>query len=216
MKPENRLVYSGSFLGGQRAPWRDSSCSCPSFKHSSSTSLSELHHSRAALLMAAYEPQTLKIESVERGVFLDVWLYTPSTSGPYPLVVAGHGYLLSDVVCMWSLLSTRNRLSVIKAAGLQAFGQRWATDAGYASLIFDYRCFGDSDGQPRNLVSLDKQLQDYRSVINWARQRPDIFMNNKIVAMGSALSGLSVASLIIEDSALAGAMAHSPMLEGNA
>lgn len=103
---------------------------------------------------------------------------------------------------------------MIKEAGLAAFGERWASDAGYASLIFDYRCFGESDGQPRNLLSLKKQLEDYKAVIDWARQQPELFLNRNFVVMGSALSGLSVAQLALEDPGLAGAMAHSPMLDG--
>lgn len=110
--------------------------------------------------------------------------------------------------------SMLHSMTVVKEAGLATFGQRWATEAGYASLIFDYRGFGDSDGEPRNLVSLHKQLEDYRSVVQWARQRPELFLNNKIVVMGSALSGLAVANLVLEDSGLAGGMAHSPMLDG--
>lgn len=105
-------------------------------------------------------------------------------------------------------------MTVIKDAGLAAFGERWASEAAFASLIFDYRFFGDSDGHPRNLVSLDKQLQDYRSVIAWARQRPEIFKNDRIVVMASALSGITVSQLAIEDAALAGMMAHCPMLDG--
>lgn len=105
-------------------------------------------------------------------------------------------------------------MTVIKDAGYAAFGERWAEEAGFASLIFDYRYFGDSGGEPRNLVSLDKQIEDYRSVIKWARQRPEEFLNDKVVVMGSAMSGLSVGTLVLEDSALAGGMAHSPVLDG--
>jgi hypothetical protein len=32
-------------------------------------------------------------------------------------------------------------------------------------LIFDYRGFGESEGTPRNVVDLNAQLDDYRSVI---------------------------------------------------
>ena len=102
----------------------------------------------------------------------------------------------------------------MKKAGLDVFGRHWATDAGYASLILDYRGFGDSDGLPRNLVVLEKQLQDYRSVIEWARARPEVFCVDKIVVMGSALSGLIVADLVIHDSGLLGGMAHAPVLDG--
>ena len=67
-------------------------------------------------------------------------------------------------------------MTVVKEAGMAVFGERWATDAGYASLIFDYRGFGASDGLPRNLLVLEKELQDFRSVIEWARARPEVFL----------------------------------------
>ncbi|KAJ3793874.1 alpha/beta-hydrolase [Lentinula aff. detonsa] len=143
-----------------------------------------------------YNRQTVKIPSISKDIFLDVWLYEPIGTGPFPVVVAGHG------------------LTVVKDAGLATFGERWATDAGYASLIFDYRFFGESGGAPRNLVVYSKQLEDYRSVIDWARRQPEKFKNDKIVVMGSATSGINVANLALSDTGLAGAMAHSPVLDG--
>ena len=105
-------------------------------------------------------------------------------------------------------------MTLVKEAGLAVFGERWASEAGYASLILDYRGFGDSGGQPRNLLVLEKQLQDFRSVIEWARDRPDTFRTDKIVVMGSALAGLVVSKLLIHDPGLAGGIGHSPVLDG--
>jgi alpha/beta superfamily hydrolase len=103
-------------------------------------------------------------------------------------------------------------MTVIKDAGMNSFGRRWAADAHYASLIFDYRYFGASDGEPRNFVSLVKQREDFEAVIGWARQRPELF--SKIVLMGSAMSALVVTQLALDDPGIAGVMAHSPMLDG--
>lgn len=105
-------------------------------------------------------------------------------------------------------------MTLTKDAGLAVFGERWAADAGYASLIFDYRNFGKSGGEPRNLVDLPSQLDDFRSAIAWARHRAETFRNDKIVVMGSAIGGLNVAALALEDTGLAGVMAHSPLLDG--
>jgi alpha/beta superfamily hydrolase len=105
-------------------------------------------------------------------------------------------------------------MTVIKEAGLAAFGQRWAADAHFTSLIFDYRYFGASDGEPRNFVSLFKQREDCQAVIRWARQQPELFLNHKIVLMGSAMSALIVSQLALDDPGLAGVMAHSPTLDG--
>lgn len=64
---------------------------------------------------------------------------------------------------------------LFKDAGLTTFGSRWAIDAPYALLIFDYGYFGASDGEPRNFVSLLKQCEDYQALIRLARQRPEVF-----------------------------------------
>ncbi|EGN92828.1 hypothetical protein SERLA73DRAFT_190547 [Serpula lacrymans var. lacrymans S7.3] len=141
--------------------------------------------------------EPLKITSIQENVKLDVWFYRPDKPGPYPVVVAGHG------------------LTVIKDAGYAAFAQQWAEGAGWASLIFDYRGFGDSDGEPRNVVGFESQLQDYRSVIEWASSQAD-FIAEKIVVMGSAWSGLQVADLVVNDGRLAGGMAHCPVLDARA
>ncbi|KAJ7910276.1 alpha/beta-hydrolase, partial [Mycena leptocephala] len=137
----------------------------------------------SSLLMTTFTKESLKIPSVDDGVALDVWFFKPSGTGPFPLVIAGHG------------------MTVIKEAGLAAFGQRWAADAHFASLIFDYRYFGASDGEPRNFVSLFKQPTG-------ALPEP------QIVLMGSAMSALIVSQLALDDPGLAGVMAHSPTLDG--
>ncbi|KDR76793.1 hypothetical protein GALMADRAFT_139671 [Galerina marginata CBS 339.88] len=145
----------------------------------------------------AFERKTLQIPSITDGIYLDVWFYKPTGNAPYPVIVAGHG------------------MTAVKEAGMSAFGERWATDAGFASLIFDYRFFGNSGGQPRNLLDLDKQLEDFRSVVQWARSQ-DIFLDTKIVVMGSALGSLNACRIALDDPAIAGVMAHSPMLDGYA
>lgn len=148
-----------------------------------------------------FNRQIAKIPSVESNTFLDVWLYTPPGHGPFPVVVAGHGF------------------SLCKEAGLAVFGERWASEAGWASLILDYRGFGDSDGE-RNLVIMKNQVQDYLSVISWARSSDNQtrFLQDKIVVMGSAMSGIAVADIITRDDVegIAGGMAHCPLLDAKA
>ncbi|KAJ7319132.1 alpha/beta-hydrolase [Mycena albidolilacea] len=146
--------------------------------------------------MAAFTKELVKIASVEDGIALEAWLFKPAGTEPFPVVIAGHG------------------LTVVKDAGLLPFGERWALDARYASLIFDYRYFGGSDGEPRNFVSLTKQREDYQAVLRWVRLQPEQFLNTRIVLMGSALSALTICQLALDDSGLAGVMAHSPMLDG--
>jgi fermentation-respiration switch protein FrsA (DUF1100 family) len=42
-------------------------------------------------------------------------------------------------------------------------------EAGFAALTFDYRSFGESGGEPRQVVSVGGQLEDWRAAIRLAR-----------------------------------------------
>jgi len=79
-------------------------------------------------------------------------------------------------------------------------------ERGYACLVFDYRRWGasglfhqiftqehvftrlSSDGTPRHVLIVKEQLQDYRTVIEYARQQPE-FDAHRIVIWGSSFSG---------------------------
>ncbi len=67
------------------------------------------------------------------------WFYRPSTPAPYPCVILAHG------------------LGGVKHHRIDKFAERFA-EAGFAALAFDYRHFGASEGEPRLLVSISRQL----------------------------------------------------------
>jgi dienelactone hydrolase len=162
----------------------------------------------------SYSRETIKIPSKDPNVLLDVWLFTPTSSPkPHPVVVAGHGCAQRSTLASLSS-SLVYRLTLTKDAGYEALCERWASDAGFASLVLDYRGFGASGGTPRNVLSPAMQTEDYKAVIAWARKHPEPFRLDKIVVMGSAMSGLSVAQLAVEDQKLAGAIAQCPVLDG--
>ncbi len=47
------------------------------------------------------------------------------------------------------------------------------TRAGFSTITFDYRGFGDSDGERGRLVPA-MQIDDIISVVNWAREQPSL------------------------------------------
>ena len=59
-------------------------------------------------------------------------------------------------------------LSAVRDQRLPAYAERFA-EAGLAALLFDYRHFGASGGEPRQLVDIDRQLEDWRSAFAYAR-----------------------------------------------
>ena len=79
---------------------------------------------------------------------LAAWLWHPE--GATGAVVLGHG------------------LSAVRDQRLPAYAERFA-EAGLAALLFDYRHFGASGGEPRQLLDIRRQLEDWRTALAYAR-----------------------------------------------
>lgn len=104
------------------------------------------------------------------GTTLRGWLYTPdSGQGPFPTVVMAHGF------------------SAVKEMYLDSFAEVFA-QAGLASLVFDNRNFGASDGEPRYEIDPWMQVRDYRHAITYAGTRSEVD-RNRIGVWGSSYSG---------------------------
>ncbi len=57
-----------------------------------------------------------------------------------------------------------------------------------AVYLFDYRCFGDSDGRPRNYVNPWRHLQDWQAALAHVRARPEVDAG-RLALWGTSLSG---------------------------
>ena len=84
------------------------------------------------------------------GVRCAAWLYLPVAAHHPPVIVMAHGFAGE------------------RRFGLEPFAERLA-EAGFGVFLFDYRCFGDSDGEPRNLVDPFHHLADWRAAIDHVR-----------------------------------------------
>ncbi|MFO7833757.1 MAG: alpha/beta fold hydrolase [Halohasta sp.] len=98
--------------------------------------------------------------------------------------------------------------------GLPAVAERFA-EAGYAAFTFDYRHHGDSDGEPRGLVSPAKQVDDYEAAIEAMRAEADVD-SNRLVVWGHSLSGGHALSVAAENFRIAGVIATCPFVDGRA
>ena len=63
---------------------------------------------------------------------------------------------------------------------LTAFAERFVAE-GYACLVFDYRYFGDSEGQPRQLLDIKSQLEDWKAAVAYARSLDKIDPNRVVI-----------------------------------
>lgn len=122
------------------------------------------------------------------------WLYRPAGEGPHPCVILAHGF------------------AGVRAARLWAFAERFR-DAGIAALVFDYRHFGDSGGEPRQLLSIGRQLDDWRAAIAFARSLDGIDPE-RIALWGTSFSGGHVVALAAEDHRIAAAVSQAPFSNG--
>jgi uncharacterized protein len=121
------------------------------------------------------------------------WLYPAAADkDARPVIVMAHG-----------LTGTRRDR-------LGAFAERFAA-AGISALVFDYRGFGDSTGEP-DLFEPSRQLEDWRAAIAFARSLPDIDAG-RVATFGSSLGGGNALAAAAEDSKVVAAISQVPFLD---
>jgi len=132
-----------------------------------------------------------------KGTSLSAWLYLPKNlSVPVPCIIMGHG------------------LGATKDAGLESYALRYQ-EAGFAVLTFDYRHLGESEGEPRQLIWIPYQQEDYAAAINYARSLKEIDPA-RIALWGTSLSGGHVIVAAARDNKIACVSAQCPLLDGSA
>jgi pimeloyl-ACP methyl ester carboxylesterase len=125
------------------------------------------------------------------------WRYdadAAGTAGLRPCVVMAHGF------------------GATRDASLEPYAGRFV-DAGMHALLFDFRHFGASDGEPRQLVSVRRQLQDYAAAITCARSLPGVDPA-RIAAWGTSFSGGHALVTAANVPGVAAAVCQCPMMDG--
>lgn len=127
------------------------------------------------------------------------WLYRPAGapgSGAAPVVVMAHG------------------LGAVKEMRLDAYAERFAA-AGMAALVFDYRHFGASTGQPRQLLDIRRQLGDWAAAVSFARGLDGVDPW-RVALWGTSFSGGHVLATAARTPGLAAVVAQCPFTDGPA
>jgi dienelactone hydrolase len=124
----------------------------------------------------------------------DLYLPEPDAHGRGPIVVLGHG------------------LGGTRAMGLAAYAQRFVA-AGLAALTFDYRHFGDSGGEPRELISIPRQLEDWAAAIAFAQSLEEVDPA-RVAIWGTSFGGGHVLRLAAHNRSVAAAVAQCPFTDG--
>ena len=126
---------------------------------------------------------------------IDAWLYLPEgTSQPVPCIVMSTG------------------IGGTKDCILENYAVRFV-EAGFAVQTYDYRYFGDSEGEPRQNFDVSFQLDDLRAAIEYARSRDEIDPEKIALWSTSAAGGYGLV-LAAEDKRIA-AVISPPLLGKN-
>jgi pimeloyl-ACP methyl ester carboxylesterase len=139
-------------------------------------------------------PRTTVLIPTASGDEIEAWVYRPEGDGPHPAVVMAHGF------------------AAVKAGGLAPFAERFCR-AGFTAIAFDYRHWGGSSGEPRDVVSVPRQREDYRTVIDWALADPHVD-ETRIFIWGTSFSGMHAVEIAATDARLRGAIAQNPLVDG--
>ena len=123
------------------------------------------------------------------------WLRTPEGAGPHALVILAHGL---GGLKEWTIPDV--------AASLN--------DAGIAALAFDYRNFGDSEGEPREEVDHAGQIEDWRNAVTFATTLPDID-TSRIGLWGTSLGARNVLAAAALDHRIRCVYAQVPPLSAS-
>src|SRR5213592_4344265 len=121
------------------------------------------------------------------------WLFMPDAESS-ALVILGHG------------------LGATREFGLEPYARRFA-DAGIAALAFTYRHFGDSGGQPRQLLDIERQLADWAAAIAYARGLDGID-RERIALWGTSFGGGHAIEAAARDGGVAAVVSQCPFTDG--
>jgi hypothetical protein len=149
-----------------------------------------------ALSVAAadnFTRQNVTFKSV--GLKLGGWLYVPNglkQGEKRPAIVMAHGW------------------SAVKEMYLDDFAAKFA-NGGFVVVVFDYRNFGDSEGEPRSHIDPHMQHEDYKNAITWTTLQPMVD-GNRIGIWGSSYSGGHVIHLAAFDPRVKCAVAQVPLV----
>jgi fermentation-respiration switch protein FrsA (DUF1100 family) len=97
-------------------------------------------------------------------------------------------------------------------SGLIPYAEGLAS-AGLDAVVFDYRHFGRSEGEPRQVLSIPAQLEDYAAAVDFARSLPEVDPE-RIVLWGTSYSGGHVVAVAVDDGRVAAVISQVPAMDG--
>lgn len=134
------------------------------------------------------------VEFQSEGTTIRGWLYRPDSEGDVPAVVLAGGWCY------------------VRELVMPHYAEAFA-NAGMAALVFDYRCLGVSDGEPRQHLDPNAQIRDYSNAISFL-ERTDGIDASRLGAWGISYSGGHVLVLAATDPRLKAIVSQIPVVDG--
>jgi fermentation-respiration switch protein FrsA (DUF1100 family) len=138
--------------------------------------------------------KTIKSDFISKTIRCDADLLLPDNSHKPPVVVMAHG------------------MGAQKDFKLQDFAEKFIAED-MAVFLFDYRSFGKSDGEPRQLVDPFHHLKDWRAAVKHVRKLEEIDAS-RIALWGSSFSGGHVIATAASDNDIAAVISQIPFVSG--
>ncbi len=142
----------------------------------------------------ALKYQRNTMEFISHGEKCTAWFYLPECGSPPPVVIMAHGFAAE------------------KNFALPKYAEKFASE-GLAVLLFDYRCFGESTGNPRNYVNPFHHVEDWKSAVKFIKSC-DKIDNKKIALWGSSFSGGHVIYAGAQIKGLSAIVSQVPHVDG--
>src|SRR5258705_7440449 len=135
------------------------------------------------------------VEFRSEGVRVRGHLYLPEGAGPHPALAMAGGWCY------------------VKELVLPEYA-RASADAGVAVLAFDYRNFGESDGEPRQHIDPWAQIEDYKNALSYLETREEI-VRHRLGVWGISYSGGHVLIVAATDPRVKGVISNIPVVDGH-
>ena len=150
----------------------------------------------ATLRRGSHMEDKQNIQFISEGLKCAGWFFKASGMDKAPCVILAHGFC------------------GVREMRLGAYAEAFA-GAGYHALVFDYRHFGDSEGEPRQILDIKKQHQDWRAAIRFAKGLPGVD-SHRIVLWGTSFSGGHVLEIAAtdQDPDIAAVISQAPHMNG--
>ncbi|OBJ51833.1 alpha/beta hydrolase [Mycobacterium asiaticum] len=144
----------------------------------------------------AVSPSTVATQFISEGSRCAAWLTRPTGAGPHPALVLAHG------------------LGANHTMALARYEQHFSA-AGIATLTFDYRNLGASDGNPRQRLSLRRHRRDISAALDFVRSTPGIDPA-RVALWGTSLGAMHVLRVAAERPDVAAVVVQCPIVDGPA